>query len=1129
MTQKEYKAFDAATVPLESTNLIEASAGTGKTYSIAILTLRLLLEKAIPIEEILLVTFTKAAVAELVERIRKFVIAAHSIAKGKEEQEGQIAKIVKEATERDGKDEVVRLLQHANLFLDEASIFTIHGFSQKMLGDFAFETGQLFGAEIISDSTPYIEEEVNKFWRKNIAGLPLPLLKMWPNLNRDSFIRIIREHQAGKQYFAYEDKVNYCLDEETVNAAVDTLTQFEEEEKEAKALCLDYISENKENLQSIAASNKTVAKWFPPNWENDEAIFADCWEKKDLSTFAKKFPEFSEVLSDLAEVEKRKVTALSTFYHHIICTTITEVLVGVERAKQLANVMSYDDIIYRLHQVLVIEKNERLIKLMQMKYKAVFIDEFQDTDKLQYEIFNAAFGKASICFFIGDPKQSIFGFRKADVYTYFRAKNNVEHWYSMNYNYRSTDKLITAMNKFFLPTADFDTFHFGGEEESIEYVPVSAPAENADVPQLFLNGAEVSPFSVFVGNNKEDKTEALRLQVLDLLVNENYRLVEKGKERRIKPSDIGILITKNFQAVPIKEALAVHNIQAIVINDSKVTASPEVDDLLAILQAVLQPESGLLHTAMNTALVNVTTNKIPLLDDIALIELFSSYKKLWETEGFYSAMAKFAKDFSLAGGAAKDRERERGISNFNQLVEILHTQQLRNNLGPEQIIKWLKRAQTDDFTEGDEYAQRIESDEEAVKIVTVHKSKGLQYNIVIAPELDMSFIRKKDKTHYYRRVAADGDGTYVTVPGTDAEDFFAEIERQQEQANRRLLYVAITRSVCKCILITTNRSNTTLTQFLTSINEPELIPTEASPVYEPDVVYNAGKKTKDAVYKNINRFTVEDMYWGTSSYSGLSADMPQGQKKFAGAEKNADYDLFIFETLSKGKQAGNFLHAVFEQIDFSTDTHWQEQINRAARQWMPSLQEEEFADSLLQFIQAVVGAIIDARSTSFSLESISQKNRLNELQFDFPIPEVSIKKLEALLQSYSIPAYFKNIPQIQGMMTGSVDMFFKHEEKYYILDWKSTYLGDAIEDYTADRLATAMTEKNYHLQYVIYTIACHLYLQQRLVDYDYERDFGGVVYAYVRGMREERTEGVYFTRLNKELVEELEEMMVATS
>ena len=206
MSDIDFKAFDPLTAPLQGSNLIEASAGTGKTYSIAILTLRLILEEKISIREILMVTFTKAAVAELEERIRKFIRSAYKCAQGETIGDKTISELVQSSIRKIGEEETVQILKEATLFLDETSVLTIHSFCQQTLTEFAFETNQLFGADLVQDTSSILEEEVQKFWRKHITTIQPGLLSILIdfNLNQSSITKIVQQHLAGKRFFKYD-------------------------------------------------------------------------------------------------------------------------------------------------------------------------------------------------------------------------------------------------------------------------------------------------------------------------------------------------------------------------------------------------------------------------------------------------------------------------------------------------------------------------------------------------------------------------------------------------------------------------------------------------------------------------------------------------------------------------------------------------------------------------------------------------------------------------------------------------------------------------------------------------------------------------------------------------------------
>ncbi|MBS1566073.1 MAG: UvrD-helicase domain-containing protein, partial [Bacteroidetes bacterium] len=492
-----YQPFDAAAVPLRESNLIEASAGTGKTYSIAILALRLVLEQNLSVKEILMVTFTKAAVAELEERIRLFTRTAWKCANGKEIADSNIRGLVERAVAQLGNEEVEARLKDAVVLLDELSVRTIHGFCQQTLNEFAFETNQLFGADMLPDISVIIGEELNKFWRTHITTLDEALLRrIWTKDMREDMHRLVKEHLEGKKYMGFDPRQDYRISNATQQEWLKQLKSFPEEEEKLQQALYAFIDTEKERLRAACEKNTHARKGLLPLLDNAEA-FADAVSKKKSSAYiGTLFPDILERLEAIAELNEAYRKVIQAIRVQLNCLAILEVSLGVQHYKEHNNQLGYDDLIDNLHRAITRPGSGPLIKGLQKKYKAVFIDEFQDTDRKQYEIFSSAFGAGTILFYIGDPKQSIYAWRKADIFTYFKARKEVLHRYEMNTNYRSSHAMIAAMNHFFLPLPGFDTFFFGGEEETIQYIPVESP--KADARAIWKrDGKEETPLSVY--------------------------------------------------------------------------------------------------------------------------------------------------------------------------------------------------------------------------------------------------------------------------------------------------------------------------------------------------------------------------------------------------------------------------------------------------------------------------------------------------------------------------------------------------------------------------------------------------------------------------------------------------------
>ena len=1128
--KKEYREFDAATVELQSSNLIEASAGTGKTYSIAILLLRLILEKQLSVKEILMVTFTKAAVAELQERIRLFIRAAHKASLGKEVKDDNIRQLVQKAIAASDITTVQQQLRDAVLLLDETAVLTIHSFCQQTLNEFAFETNQIFGAELIGDSSDLVSDEVEKFWRKYVTTLSVPLLEgLWKaGFRMESLKKALDEHLKGKRYLGYDEAETAAITDEEQKKWGQQLDTLTAKQVEQKAALLKYIEDNAERISAYSQMNSYALKNVVPLLCKPEACLDFLIEKKDLTNIKKVYGD--DLLQRIAEIEvsgevsRQIVEEASRRLHHL---AIRIVSAGVNEHKKNYNLLSYDDLIENLHKALVRRDNPALVAAMQAKYKAVFVDEFQDTDREQYEIFEKAFGTNTILFYIGDPKQSIYAWRKADIFTYFKAREKVEHVYSMNKNYRSSSTFIGAMNRFFLPGEGFDTFHFSGEQHTINYIHVDSPTHNTK-GFLFKDKEADVPISVFQFPNGDDLCKAIAAQVALLLEDKAYSIGEKPGERRITPSDIGILVRTGKQGSDVKEQLSVLGIPAVTINDSKVLESEQAVQLLYLMEAMADPNRSSINRAMLSPLTGLTTESILVLDDEVTLSLFTNYKNRWEQDGIYTALMDFVADFGVKSVLSQKygESNERIIANFFQLIELVHQIQSRKNFSMMELISWLKRGIDGMATEGDEYEQRVESDDESVKIVTIHKSKGLEYKIVMAPYLDFVTVNKMPFVSF--RDPETGD--YIGAEKERmSEEQMAMQQQQAEQENRRLLYVAITRAIYKCYIFkNVYHKSSTLTTFLKALNatEPGLIQFEEGEPVVPEGGYK--KAVQPTVSKSaIVNFNLQQANWRKMSYTMLAAKLdkiPMGRS----AEMADAYDTFIFHTLRRGAKTGKLLHYIFETVSFSDNTRWDKVLNEAVRRFLPG-QHELYVPMLHQMLQHILNTDIHVNGNEFQLSAVAWHKCIAEFEFDFPIglftPDIlndlSTPDMEIAVRKFS--EY--NSTELEGIMNGKMDLFFEHQGKYYILDWKSNYLGSTVEDYAPEKLVDAMNDSNYHLQYLIYTVAAKKYLQTRLANFNYERQFGGVIYLFVRGMRNDSNTGIFTCKPPLSRIRQLEEIL----
>ncbi len=1128
----KYQPFNAATVALSSSNLIEASAGTGKTYSIAVLTLRLVLEQRMPIQQILMVTFTKAAVAELETRIRQFMRNALKVSQGIPVSDEIITAIVQASINDVDRGQAVtqQLLQEAILFLDETAILTIHSFCQRVLTEFAFETRQVFGATILTDLPAILTDQVNVFWRRHVTTMHPALLKALSGagLTRQRLVAVMQMGLSGKKLFPSTPLTDGFLSPEHQVQLADSLMALEEQAQAIIQQAVDYIAGNIGAIRTATLNNKFAAKNMGHLLDNYPALLEAIKGNKEKAYVLKLYREVIEIIEELTPVINDQSRQVKLLISQVYQLGLQVVAAATTLHKEQHNQLGFDDMINKLYEAVVVDNNEFLIGSLKKKYTAAFIDEFQDTDKMQYEIFNRLFARECILFYIGDAKQSIYAWRKADIFTYFKAKQTVANIYNMHLNYRSSAPYIEAMNAFFMPTKDFDAFCFSGESGEVKYTLVQAPPGTTK-GVLYVEKKPAVPITIFENPTNESISQTVTAQIINLLSGGRYTLLEKGVHRPVRPSDIGILVRKNSQAATIKHLLSRYGIPAVTIDDSKLLQSAEAQHLLYVLAAVINVNASGINRALLSPLTGYKAADILALEDELALNRFKNYQYLWEQEGVYVMLNRFLADYRVKQVllSAATPNGERIVTNVLQLMELLHKIQTQKQFSPLELANWLQRGVEGMEVEGDEFEQRVESDEEAVKIVTIHKSKGLEYNIVFAPFLDLQAATKFDFLTF--RDAESGDYLFADT-GLLNDEQVRITEQQLEQENRRLVYVAVTRAVYKCYLNknTYGRySQSALAPFIQMAKEfkSPLIAFQVSPDLPARFRLFDKAANLRPVYALAPGFQLTAINWRKLSYTYLDAGHLPANISNSNLPLQG-YAAFIFKQLKRGANTGNLIHYILERIDFADSVFWDKTIGDALRRFIPGA-GEEYAAGLTELLHHITTARLSIAGSHFSLAELKRANRLNELEFDFnvkPFHPATINRLS----TPDLPFQVRQAKELEGIMNGKIDLFFEHAGKYYILDWKSNFLGDLTSDYSPGRIREAMAASNYHLQHLVYTLAVKKYLRLRLPGFDYATHFGGVIYLFVRGVRDHQDTGLFTYRPPEALIDTLDELLGET-
>lgn len=1133
-----HEDFDSVAVQLQDINLIEASAGTGKTYSIAILVLRLILEENIPIDKILMVTFTRDAAAEMEIRVRGFIRDALMYARNGEIKDSTIKKIVNDFADN---KKLIERLHKALLTFDKASIFTIHGFCARILKEFSFECGQQFRSNAME---PDVLEELtldafNQAWREKITTLPTEVFALWieNEYDRSKLLGLVKGHLMGKSIYVPEEMSDaFDLIRECQQTIVDT-------EKRLREFIEKKVHSWSEKADQLTGTAKTH---LAPSLRNRDLndLFKKIMRGYATTKYIKDHidSDVLKIAEELDEAQNRLPSLIAASFNQIAieCADYIENSLKDLRAKN--GQVTFDDMITELHRAVSRPSTQEgipnhLVQILRERYAAVFIDEFQDTDKLQYEIFSTIFSEKalkqqSVVFYIGDPKQSIYAFRKADLQTYFRAAKEVDHIYRMNINYRSSENYIHAMNAFFRADDSLDVFYW----DQMTYYPVEAPNEKKKTGGLFFENTALAPLRIMGCSTKDIIHEKVVLLVQQLLFAPQFTIRKDQTEARISAGQIGILIRSGTQGKLLRKLLAKKGIPSVIVSDEKIFQSSEANEILQILEAVENITIGNIYRAMLTTIAGFEWHELLKLDKDPLLQQFRTYQELWTNKGVYLFLRQFLTDVELLKRKleGKIKNADRLLSDVFQLMEILHEAETDKNYTIPEMIYWLKKAIEGEATSEDQYLQRIESDEQAVKIVTIHSAKGLEYDIVIAPFLDMDTIHIIPTTQFYY------EGSYYTADkkllnGTNQSSLRAASELQEKQENMRLLYVALTRAKYHCYIMSADSAKQTsslqhlLTPFLT-LNQPNsyiqtinidsknsLFSNHVNQDTNPPELRAMPVITQTPVPHEAYTFTeipdiqLPDRYWQKTSYSGLN---PQHETIIRiRTEAGEDvYDQFIFRQIRSGAQAGNFLHELLERIDFSDNTKWLSKATAMINRYPGIIKTENPEQKILQMLSHIVHTTLQDGQKTFTLNEVSFSSRIQEMEFDMPLTDVDLKRFPESLEGGKVPLRIRKEGGLTGILNGKIDLFFEHGGRYYLLDWKSNHLGNQAEAYHTAALESAMEEHNYYLQYYLYCLAACRYLKQRLPGFDYEKHFGGVYYIFLRGIRSGTSYGIYSHR-----------------
>ncbi|MFM3649768.1 exodeoxyribonuclease V subunit beta [Klebsiella pneumoniae] len=1163
------ESLDPLRLPLIGERLIEASAGTGKTFTIAVLYLRLLLglggeaayPRAISVEELLVVTFTEAATEELRGRIRSNIHELRIACLRGESDNPLYSALLAEIAD---KDDAAKTLLLAERQMDEAAVFTIHGFCQRMLSLNAFESGMLFEQQLIEDESRLRYQACADFWRRHCYPLTRDIAAVihdvWKG-PRDLLKSLDRWLQGEAPQLKSPPAPNETLAErhQQIIARIDSLKQQWREQVGE----IEGVLENS-GLDRRKFNRGNQGKWMEKvnAWAQEETLsyqLPDALEKFAQSFLLERTKAGGEppVHPLFSAVESLLASSL-TLTDLVLARAMVEIRDAVAREKRRRGELGFDDMLGRLDEALRGDSGETLVSAIRQRFPVAMIDEFQDTDPQQYRIFRRIWRRQpeTALLLIGDPKQAIYAFRGADIFTYMKARGDVAAHYTLDTNWRSSPGMVGSVNRLFSLSDNPFMFH------EIPFLPVKAAAKNKGL-RFTVDAADVPAMNVWLmpgdtvgsGDYQTFMAQLCATQIRDWLSagQRGRALLWRGETSRpVQASDITVLVRNRLEAAQVREALQTLGIPSVYLsNRDSVFETLEAQELLWLLQAVLAPErENTLRSALATSMFGLTALDIENLNQDeqawdALVEEFSEYRQIWRQRGVMPMLRALMTARHIAENLLATRGGERRLTDILHISELL--QEAASQLESEHaLVRWLAQHIAEPDSNAASQQMRLESDKHLVQIVTIHKSKGLEYPLVWLPFI--ARFRKQDQAFYHDR---ETFAAVLDLGQDEASLELAEAERLAEDL--RLLYVALTRAVWHCSLgvapLSSRKSGNSdfhlsalgwLLQAGEAMDAAGLAARLADFCHGDIALQIPGELDLtpwQAPAATIPRLSARELQrriaddWRVTSYSGLQQHgfsggqdlLPRLDVDAAGVGEVVEEPQLTPHQFPRGAAPGTFLHSLFEELDFTQPVPegWMAeklQLSGFDAQWAPVLTDW-------------LGGVLKTRlpGPDIALNQLAARDKQVEMAFYLPIAQLlTAERLDALIRQYdplsadTPPLDFR---QVRGMLKGFIDLVFRHEGRYYLLDYKSNWLGEDREAYTRPAMEQAMRAHRYDLQYQLYSLALHRYLRHRLADYDYDRHFGGVIYLFLRGMDgQEGGQGIFTTRPVRPLIDGLDQL-----
>ncbi|HFK9534786.1 TPA: UvrD-helicase domain-containing protein [Acinetobacter baumannii] len=1203
-------------------HLIEASAGTGKTYTLSSLMVRIFLEKYLP-GQVIATTFTRAAAAELKSRIRARLVETYRYLDAKRSltekeillQAEQESDLLLQHVLKHFATRIAYACERLKLVidqLDELFVGTLDSFSQKLLREFAFESGKIERAQITDDAKTYSRQLIHDVLREWIQSQPqtvIDALYLAGELKSvDSFVKLVEDSlNFSSAHFKLPEKPTIQFEQ---------LAQLKQLAAEIDISLLEpYYSLDGDHYKHVSgtifrngAFNKLFSECLPQLLQvlkqsdsilifdgslavHRELVFKFLGQLADQKVFKKCPAEISDgfyqhpciqQIQQLFGVLKNYAEQFDQLHIYLKAYLCVEVKKRLPQVLQNKGETTFSQQIRTLSEALKGEQGQRFAVFVQARYPLILVDEFQDTNQDQDDMLASIWRhperyQKGCMIMVGDRKQAIYGFRGGDMLTFLNAYKDIQakhgREYKLIHNHRSVADLVEVVDALFQRQIDFG--------EQVQYDPIRAGARPHPV-LIDQNQSNPYPLRWLMLKDKETEAQQVAWKIRDLLnqshVGQLY-FQKDAQTQTLNEDDIAVLSRNHDGLDKVQFELERLGIRVNRPSKRSVFDCTIAQDVGALLTAILHPyDEAKVKRALIGRLFAMDLKQLLQLEQTAeglsqFMTGFDAIRELWSAQGFLVAWQQCLNQFGIWKNlvAVQSKDNERVVVNLRHLTEIL-SQHSEKYQGAQNLYHWYLKQLQSPLDREWELERRLSS-EAGVQLMTIHQSKGLEFKIVFLLGADKPF-RENNKTLNFstqditvsesaqtltQRVVAIADKTYLNE---------TELKQHEERAlaeQNRLWYVALTRASHRvyALLQDTDGKSVSGLAFWKNRAEPfqhrcctDEIILEQPPAarhlnqhiniieiqaqHFPDQrFYSRGKTSFSYLAQHLRHKVGTDLLASQSHEAVLAED--ELDQVISVEAPAAQPISWIKSNFPRGTLAGNFLHEIFEHIDFQCSDEWVSEIRRRFKndysslwqdlliKYQESFPEEQEAEYSLY--HAVAEWLQEILSTplyqGFRLNRLQPEHYLSECPFYLALSDrvLAMKRIQQLFAEYGMEMPELLEARSARYLNGSIDLVYFDGQRYHIADYKSNYLGENLADYSVESIAQSMSLASYWLQAGLYLVALHRYLKVKMQNYDIEKHLGGATYLYLRGMNGEAEQGYYYWQPSTEFVLRLDAIL----